>query len=180
MSNLEKHILENRDELDRIEEAPVLRMWNEVEKQLPHSAKAAKQRWLVWRIAAAVLLLVGVGVGSYFIGINDQPPAPNLAEIAPDFAAQEQQLQLEVAQRMDALDIEKLDRRLYREVLKELDELEKIHRETLKDLPVQGNDQRVIRTLLRYYEQKIRILELLSKEIENQKRHEERNHPTSI
>ena len=120
-----------------------------------------------WSIAASIVLAIGL----YFL-IPKQEEAADLvalSEFFPEFAEQEADYQQLIAQKEDALKLEELDKAAFSEIFKELKLLEEIHKEYLQDLPHYEKNDRLVNTLMRYYERKIKILERLSREIEKKK-----------
>jgi len=67
-----------------------------------------------------------------------------------------------------------LDTLAFSEVLQELKALDGEYAHWTKEVPQYVREQELLEFLQRHYEQKIRILEILSKEIENKAHHEER------
>jgi hypothetical protein len=57
---LEKFILQNRDDFDQ--ERPSFKVWADIEGSLQKNRNVRPLRWL-WSTAAAVLLLLGMGIG---------------------------------------------------------------------------------------------------------------------
>ncbi|MCB0634335.1 MAG: hypothetical protein KDD15_31600, partial [Lewinella sp.] len=76
--------------------------------------------------------------------------------------------------------LNQLERQDYIDIFNELDELENIHRQQLADLPEVFDNEEWVRTLMQYYEQKLRILEQLSREIDKRRRLEAREEARSI
>ncbi|MBI1227043.1 MAG: hypothetical protein GC192_17560 [Bacteroidetes bacterium] len=86
--------------------------------------------------------------------------------------AEEQELQQLVVQKQQEIGLDTLDRATYADLLKELDELEISVAEARRDLGGIPQQERLMETLIRYYELKIRILEQINYEINKQKYHE--------
>jgi hypothetical protein len=235
MSDLEKYILENRDELDRMEPVPADAMWQKIRANstrqkplvaLPPARAGFNWKWLA--IAALVLSVAGWGL-LFFGGRNEfrqtpktpvaapkapvaeqktppiaeqNAPAPTLEQATktekqssspiaeqtkvktkkpvktevnarPVVSEEERQLQQLVAQKQREIGLDTLDRAAYADLLGELDELEITIAEARRDLGDMPQKQRLMETLIRYYELKIRILEQINYEINKQKYHEE-------
>lgn len=230
MSDLEKYILENRDELDRMEAVPEAAMWQKIcansTRQKPPARTGFHWKWL----ALAALALSAAGWGLLFLGKKaaptvppsvaptkmetpiaeqkqmpdgkpDQPVAeqketPQVAQLpiaqakkkkwaapqtrpanrlapAPETSAEERELQRLVAQKQREIGLDTLNRAAYADLLSELDELEISVEEARRDLGGMPQRERLMETLLRYYELKIRILEQINYEINKQKYHAE-------
>ena len=87
-------------------------------------------------------------------------------------SAEERKLQQLVVQKQREIGLDTLDRVAYADLLRELDELEISVEEARRDLGDMPQKQRLMETLIRYYELKIRILEQINYEINKQKYHE--------
>ncbi len=179
MTELEKYILEQRDALDRVESPQVDRIWQGIQhkkqSEKPNSGWHLQVgKFWKWSIAASLALLVSLGIGLYWQTSGGEVQSVDLASYYPELAQQEQAYRQMIAQKEADLELTPEDKLAYREILAELDQLDKLHRESLADVPQYVNNDRLVETLLRYYERKIRILERLSMEIEKQKNHEKR------
>ncbi len=228
MSDLEKYILENRDELDRMEAVPEEAMWQRIRaKQVPPPPKSGfNWKWL--SIAVLVLALAGWGLWFFTkpeppqttptkpqVPIAEQPEqaakeeqlvvaeqqqesrSPSVAAAAPRVeqriakqpktkrrtpatteptqpvvSAAEQRMQQLVAQKQREIGLDTLDRAAYADLLRELDELEITVQEARRDLGNGPQRERLMETLIRYYELKIRILEQINYEINKKEYHE--------
>jgi hypothetical protein len=85
-----------------------------------------------------------------------------------------------IARKEAELGLDQLNRQQFIDIFNELDELEQIHRRQMQDLPEVFDNDEWVRTLMRHYEQKLRILERLSREIDKEKQREERSQARSI
>lgn len=186
MSELEKNIKDNRAELDRIEMPDTRRIWQGIREELQEEQQSAHSGWSIsvgkywqWSIAASVCLLIV----AYFIF---QPKSVHssdqidLASFYPELAAQQDEYVQLIKQKEAEVNIGKLDKAAFTDIFRELEMLENIHQETLQDVPKYIDNEQLVRTLIRYYEQKIKILERLSKEVAKQQYHEEKNHERSL
>jgi hypothetical protein len=104
----------------------------------------------------------------------------DLASYYPELAEQQDEYVQLIRQKEAEVNIGKLDKASFADIFKELEMLDNIHRKTLEDVPKFIDNEQLVRTLIRYYEQKIRILERLSKEVTKQEYHEEKNHERSL
>lgn len=177
MENFEKYLLENRDELDRMEPLDENRMWRGIEGKVGSRSRSTSgavgiQRlrisWKWLAIAATILALIG-----WSLFIFQPEEAFSLAEISPELAERELVLQRTIAQKENEIGIAQLDQEMFAEVFGELEELEANAAVARQDVEKGQWNERTLETLLRQYELKIRILETLSREIEKQKYHEE-------
>lgn len=180
MKNLEQKIQEERALFDRIEEAPVQDLWDRIQpaieptEERPSGWSIQLGRNWQWSIAAAIALAIGCAVWLYQ-PTKSPETRDNLELIVqyfPELAAEGKQYQQLIAQKESELGLSKLDRQLYQDVFQELDLLEAINKEYLKDIPLHGEKELLIEALTRYYERKLRILERLSNEVDKQNHHE--------
>jgi len=176
MNDFEKHILKNRHTLDHIERPDADKVWRQLRQDLGHESKVRRLsgRQLL-RIAAAAVLLLAIGV---VIGLNLQSSSENqsvsLADIAPALAQQTVQYQQLIANKMDAMNYDAIDRRNFRDIFDELQKLDDLHEQLLQDIPAYGENPQLAKAILKYYELKIKILERLEYELNKQQYHEKR------
>lgn len=105
--------------------------------------------------------------------MKTKKPAKTEVNTPPVVSEEERQLQQLVAQKQREIGLDTLDRAAYADLLGELDELEITIAEARRDLGDMPQKQRLMETLIRYYELKIRILEQINYEINKQKYHAE-------
>ena len=199
LTPLEKYLLQNRSELDRVEEVNVEGIWEKLEEQMELSGAASRESgseergvnegesfnhrppspWHIsigrnwrWGIAASIALVVGM----YFLLPKQQEPtmANVINELLPEIAEQTADYQRLIAQKEGALNLEEVDKKAFKDIFTELQLLEELHKEYLQDLPRYEKNDQLVNTLLRYYERKIKILERLSREIEKKKSNHEK------
>jgi len=176
MNDFEKHIRKNRQTLDQIERPNADKIWQQLQQDLGHKPKvrhlSVRQ---IFAIAAAVVLLLSVGV---VIGLHLQraPEARSvsLEEVAPELAKQTSSYQRLIANKMDAMNYQAIDRRNFRDIFQELQKLDDMHQELLQDIPTYGTNPQLAEAILKYYELKIKILERLEYELNKQQHHEKR------
>lgn len=192
MDEFEKYIRENRPDFDRIEQVDADALWENIHqpgaKVRPLPPKHTGWHLQVgrnWQLtaAAAVVLVVGLAVFFYQSPVNNPTTATakiSLEDYYPDLAREERDFRRTIAQKEAELKLHRLDRQQFIDIFNELDELEQIHRQQMEDLPEIFNNEEWVSTLMRYYEQKLRILERLSREIDKQEQVEERSRARSI
>lgn len=188
MDKLKKHIEKNRQELDRIEQPNMEKMWSNIRSELVKEKGDAKKtalkvvsekrgrRFTLWAMAmaASFALVIGLGVG-YLINPKTVETADfNLANYAPALEKEAANYRKLVNAKKEEINFQQIDTLAFSEVLQELKELDKEYDHWTKDVPQYVQEQELLEFLQRHYEQKIRILEILSKEIEKKQYHEER------
>ena len=123
---------------------------------------------IVVLVAASLLALIGWGL--WFFQEND--PQFNLAEISPELAKREIQLQQLISQKEKEINFSNIDELQYGDILNDIKIIDQNTKETKSDIS-KYPDERAIETLIRNYELKIRILENLNRQIQKNKYHEE-------
>lgn len=192
MDQLEKYIKAHQSELDRIEPVDSDALWERIRqpeaKIRPLAPKPASgwqfqvgRNWLMMA-AATVALLIGVSI---WLVQSPQTHAQTTATLSvedyyPEIADEEMAFRRTIARREAKLGLDKLNRQQFIDIFNELDELEKIHKQQMADLPEMFNNEEWVNTLMRYYEQKLRILERLAREIDKEQQREERSRARSI
>lgn len=127
-------------------------------------------RFISWKTAAIILLALISG----FILNSVLKPSPQhiqvtLADVSPEYAKKEKFYQASIAEKWNQIKVDNFDRKEFADIFKEIDHLEQIKAESLKDLAEIGANPRLIKTLFEYYEIKIRLLELMLAEIDKKK-----------
>ncbi|MEL6356729.1 MAG: hypothetical protein AAFQ37_07325, partial [Bacteroidota bacterium] len=79
-----------------------------------------------------------------------------------------------------ALHLDDLDKNIYGPFLEELQLVDSLRAEYLQELPQYGNEVRMVNTLIRYYELKIRILSQIENELLKQKQYDNSNTTSTI
>lgn len=193
MDNLEEYINKNRDTLDDMESVPMEKMWSKINGAATEKAETAlhiqsnKQqrkikvlRGWVMGLAASILVLLVAGIALWPTAPNNEDELTRfdnpLAAISEELASTEQDFKKMIAHKEQEINTQNIDRQLFAEIFEELELLEKIHLEYQQDIPEFQEKEELIRTLTRYYEQKIRILERLSKEIEQRNHYQKKTY----
>ena len=191
MDPLEDFILENREELDRIEPIQQEALWNKIAKVLPQESTVTighqkPNPWQIsigrnWLMLAAGIALA-IGVGLFWITSDREASGSDtqLAQFSPELAKEQARYIALVKAKEAELGIDELDREIFQEVFQELETWEEIYREYLTDLPTYQAKEEVVHTLSKYYERKIRILERLSREMEKYYQQEKRKNEKRI
>lgn len=195
MDNLKKHIKEHRTELDHIEVPKIDKIWSGIQGELQQEsvdkasnaiggeagqlkvvAKKSNRRFTLWAMAtaASLALLIGVGLGRLMTPASETVATFNLADYAPEAAEQATNYQQLVAAKKTEINFQSIDTLAFTEILQELKTLDGEYEHWTKEVPQYVREQELLEFLQRHYEQKIRILEILSKEIEKKEYYEER------
>ena len=195
MDNLKKHIKKHRTELDHTEVPNMDKIWSGIQGELQQEsvekesnvkglekgllkvvAKKSNRRFTLWAMvaAASLALLIGVGLGRLMTPASERVGTFNLADYAPEAAEQATNYQQLVAAKKMEINFQSIDTLAFTEILQELKALDGEYEHWTKEVPQYVREHELLEFLQRHYEQKIRILEILSKEIEKKEYYEER------
>ncbi len=175
MDPLEKHIIKNRDALDKVETPDFQGMWEEIAPNIPGQKQRRSAIVIGIRkiaIAASFMLLGGFAVWLFMDQQNQEESS--LAMFYPELLEMEDNYRQTIALKEANIPFDSLDQFLFEEILDELNTLEEMKATTLEDLPQYSKNERVVNALMKYYERKIQILERLSNEYQKSKRHEKK------
>lgn len=177
MSNeLEKYLKSQRDSLD-VESPDDQLIWEGIRKELQDSGNRRDKRRMLIRIrniAATIILVISVGymvqdiLGDRSVGRNF-----SLADIDQSLGEREQEYRTLVSfKQQEAGSFNHVDNLIIAELLEEIQKLDTIYEETMKDLGELGYNEQVIQTIFDTYEKKIYLLELIILENNKIKNHE--------
>ena len=186
MTNLDQYILDHRAELDQVEGPENEAMlWDQISNDL--SAKAPStgktkvislfdNRYIQWAIAASVGLFIGLSTWVFIPASNGNVRTNHLSltKYAPEFAEREQGYIQLIAQKQSEIEFQDINQNEYIDLFRELESLELLRQEYLKDSEQAVGNEQFIQTLIRFYERKINLLERLSHEIQKKNKHERR------
>jgi hypothetical protein len=170
-TELEKYLNSQRETLD-VESPDDQLIWEGIRQDLHSSAsQKGKKRMLIRirNIAATVIILVSVGymINDIF-GDRILGGGVSLADIDGELGKREQEYRTLVSFKQEEARIfNHVDDIIIAELLEEIQKLDTIYEETMKDLAELGYNEQVIHTIFDTYEKKIYLLELII--IENNK-----------
>jgi hypothetical protein len=177
MSNdLEKYLLKQREAMD-VESPDDALIWEGIRKGLHQSEIRSDRKRMLIRIrniAAAVIILVSVAyMITDLMGERRMGKEMTLADIDHDLGAREKEYRTMVSLKFqEAERYNHVDNLIIAELLEEIQKLDTIYEETLKDLNELGYNEQVIHTIFDTYEKKIYLLELIILENNKIKNHE--------
>jgi hypothetical protein len=143
-------------------------IWMGINAKLPQKKSSFK----ILKIAAAILILVSITIVITWMVRPPRQSTVSLASLSPELANEENSFMLVIDQKLKEIKENNIKKEDYAPFFEELEMLDKLNHEALKDLNTGPVNPRLISMLLKYYEQKIRILEQLLNEIEKNKYHE--------
>ena len=170
--NFEDSLKKNRAKLD-VEEPDDDFIWAGIQTEL----KSKKIfRFFSWKVAAIVLLALMSGfVLNSVLGPKQKVIQISLADISPEYANQERIYQASIKEKWSQIKGEDFKPSDYADIFKEMDQLEQLKAESLKDFKELGGNPRLVKTLFEYYEIKIRLLEIMLAEIDKKKNDDIKN-----
>lgn len=149
---LEDFIIENKEEFDEIE--PSADLWGRIEKHLPPVAEQPKKRdaktfslWFVMRVAATVVLVMGIGFALYLR--DEKKQGIDFAAINPVYAKQHvQYTSLIQTQRSALRSIAKSDPELYKQFSAQIAQMDATYKDLNSELATSPNQERVLRAMI--------------------------------
>lgn len=163
---LENFIIQHREDFD--DAIPSLKVWADIDSQLAKQKSSGRRKiWMYSRIAASVvfLLMIGGVVGSYLSTDHKEVAAlnPELQEMEDFYSQQFQKKYAMLTSMPHAADIEN--------DLGQVDVfLEELKQELAK--APKGAEERIIENLIKSYQLKIQILDLVLERMQNDQKEE--------
>jgi len=175
-TKLEKYLKSQRETLD-VESPDDQVIWEGIRKDLQHSENRSEKKRMLIRIrniAAVIIILVSVGyMINDIIGDRSLGRGVSLADIDHELGAREKEYRTLVSfKQQEAGSFNHVDNLIIAELLEEIQKLDTIYEETMKDLSELGYNEMVINTIFDTYEKKIYLLELIILENNKIKNHE--------
>ena len=175
-SDLEKYLREQRAALD-IESPDDKAIWEGVREGLLKAElrSGRKRRWIrIRNMAALAIILVSVGYMAVdLVGEHRSGKMLTLADLDRELGSREKEYRTLVNLKFqEAGTYKHLDNLIIAELLEEIQKLDTIYEQTLKDLNELGYNEQVIHTIFDTYEKKIFLLELIILENNKIKIHE--------
>jgi len=170
-TGLDTYFETNRGKLD-VELPDDEHIWREISKNMDRSENG--KRWFL-RIAAAVLLLLSVGVAGIVFVLKYPSPKPHeftLADVSKPLADKENVYRFVLQEKMKQVNVSSIDPASYQRMISELGHLDMQYERYLEDLNTLGDQPRIIQGLIRCYELKIKIMERTLCEINKTERYE--------
>lgn len=170
-SNLDSYIKKNRERLD-LDSPDDEVTWKIISETL--DARKRQTGW-IWKAAAIFLIFLSVGsVSIYSVNrtLQQQPAGISLNDISKELGAEEVLIRQSVYEKMDQVKNSNISPELSANLYRELHQIDIQYDEYFADLQQMGDNPKVIRGMIRCYEQKIKILEQTIRETEKSKRHE--------
>ena len=180
VDDLERLIGQHRTELGAQERMPAELGWSGLAARLgEHRAGTRVQRFRRALMVAAGLLVL-IAAAWWWSARSPTPGGPLLvSDYAPELYAEERAYLTAIDEKRAALRLEPTDSTRFAPFLDELRLLDSLQRTELDELPQAGVNDRSLRALIRYYQTKLQLLEILENELrkhtEYQRRHPEQS-----
>ena len=178
MDDLERLLGDHRADLRAQEHLDAKRGWRQLRSQLEQRRSVARIRRLRWGLTVAAGLLLLVAASWWWSATNAPVPSGPLlvSDYAPELYGEERGYLTAIEEKQAALHLERIDSSLFAPFLDELRLIDSLQRTDLAGLPQVGVNDRSLRALIRYYQTKLQLLQLLENELLQQ--HEYRQRPT--
>jgi hypothetical protein len=175
-TELEKYLQEQRAHLD-VEAPDDQIIWEGIRQDLLEGEiRARKKRRLIRirNLAAMIILILSVTYVTFdLIGERSSGEKISLASVDRELGDREKEYQTMLSYKMrEAGPLNELDNLIVAELLEEIQRLDTIYEQTMKDLEELGYNEQVIHTIFDTYEKKIYLLELIILENNKIKNHE--------
>ena len=169
-TDLEKYLLKQQEAMD-VESPDDALIWEGIRKGIQEADKRSDRKRLLIRIrniAAVTIILVSVGYMVIdLMGERGFGKELSLADIDRNLGVREKEYKSMVALKFEeAGTYNYVDNVIISELLEEIQKLDTIYEQTLKDLNELGYNEQVIHTIFDTYEKKIYLLELIILETE--------------
>ena len=165
--DLEKYIIENRSALNQVESVDADSMWEEFNQR----RKPVRKLKPFYYLAAAMLIIL-IGIGFLFSPAKelsmDELVAEKLNQTDPILATEQEHLMQLINSQGLLINQMGIDEGQFPDLFEEIKSLDRLQLEAINDLENLGDRKNLMRTLLRYYERKARVLELMIYEFEKQ------------
>jgi len=163
--NIENIIIRNRNRLD-VEKTDQEALWERIENELVSSQKG-KQRLIV-KIAAIIIVFLTLACVVLFNVFNASPKTLSGREFDgfPEFAALHLKYSSEIERKWQQIENYDFNKDDFPWITRELELLDQIREDYLTDYHTFGAKPMILKALLRYYENKARVLDQFINDLE--------------
>ncbi|MFC2150946.1 hypothetical protein ACFLSE_00325 [Bacteroidota bacterium] len=167
--NIEEYIRKNRNQLD-VEKPDEDYLWTGISHSI--NRKGKQKRFLTLKIAAAIILVVGLSFITYQVTSLRNNQQLILAKIDPNLAKQEAQFQHQIKTYYQVLQKANYDEDLLATSFKDLEYIDTLISKYSADLDKYGPNPKLLNSLMDLYQKKIRMLNRMLNEIEKENKYE--------
>lgn len=185
---LEDFVRDNREAFDELE--PSADLWANIEKHLPRQFSDQPKReaktfslGFVLRVAASVVIVMGIGFAIYLHKTGGKKQAVDLAAINPVYAEQQVHYSSLIESKRSKLkSIAKSDPVLYKKFSDEIARMDSTYKKLNSQLPTSPNQELVLRAMIHNLEIQAMVLNQQLKVIEqfNEMKNEQNNDSSNI
>ena len=172
---LDEYIRKNRSLLDA-EKPDEDFLWTGISQSL--NTKKKKSQFLSLKVAASILIILGLSFVTYQIISIKNNQQLILAKIDPKLAKQEAQFQHQINAYYKVLEKSDYNQELLTTKFKDLEYIDTLINKYSEDLSEHGPNPKLIYSLMDLYQKKIRLLDRMLNEIEKNQKYE--NDQTNI
>ncbi len=177
--DFEKFIKARRDEYDKIEHVPSDEMWAAIKPNIKPERKGSRIRMITRYVIAASL--IGLFSAPFLVRFGGEaPPEESFVSSDPVFQEREQYYYELASEKKASLNFDELDTETYGDIIEELNSIDSMYADLKEELAEMPDATRAIESAIKYHERRLRILELLEREIENQNRNADHEIPVKI
>jgi len=173
--------LDELSEQLNVDELDIEGSWTGIHHRLP-----AKKRTWVWYAAAAVVILalftyLNIDVNTDDHHLANETSINTISDISPELALLETDYQQQVASKWTEIESEQVDSAQIRFIYDELELLNQLEDEYEAELRAVGPNEKVVQTILKCYERRLELLEMLLRESNKpRKEHQNEDHKPII
>ncbi len=166
--NLERYITSNRDEFDEIESFNQELVWAKIESNTKTKINS------IWKIIAisSIGLLIGLAALFAYTTYNMNQNFETLAGLTEEQEMKRDEMIKFVSMKEQMVEEKNIDINEFAVFKQELEGLDEIEKMVMDDFSKSVNKEKLVKSMLQYYESKARILELILMETEKNKDHE--------
>jgi hypothetical protein len=171
----DEYIRKNRQKLD-VEKPDEDFLWTGISQSLNNTKK--RNGYLILKIAAAIFIAIGLSFITYQIIAIRLNQELILANIDPNLAKEEAELQNQIKVYYQVLEKSDYNKELLTENYRDLEYIDTLLKQYSNDLGKNGPNPRLLNSLMDLYQKKIRLLDRMLNEIEKDRKNE--NYKTNI
>ena len=172
---LEKFVLQNRDQFDMHEPDPAI--WERI-KEPNGKTRFINWRGIIWKAAVVLLIFTSAFVFSEYLHRNDSTRISQQQKNKqiPELAEAEAYYSAKIDERLDKLQVHLQNHpEIQNELNKDLNELDQIYKGLRNDLKDNMNNEEVVQAMIQQYRMKLEILEDILRELQKTKNQPDEN-----
>ena len=175
---IERYIENRKEDFEAIELPDIDKMWRQFEQPMEGKVVLFSSR-----LKAAMMLVLASVIGAmtfYLVSSSTQEPFAEVFANDPELGQNFTQLVSTINHHKNTIENAELDEAIYKELYEELRYLESLESSYAQDVDKFGGKKELVKSLLKHYERKAYILELLLFEIEKKSQNEKIYTPQNL